>query len=138
MGRRRPKGRRRLARVSLFVHVDVEPGPASEDGISLRFKRALDGQAGGQERLVHELPYESESGLSGRWQVRAANDANDGHDGETEPAFGGGARAILVEDSSDGVAWLVVGGRHGLLLVHPETGTRVREPYLVLSKSAAL
>ena len=39
-----------------------------------------------------------------------------------------------MEDSSDGSAWLIAGGTHGLVLEHEETGTRVREPYLVLSK----
>lgn len=109
--------------MSEFVHVDVEPGLASEDGVSLRFKRV----AGVAERDPAEIPYESEAGLDGRWSVRATDDA----DGEaTRPA-----RALLVEDSSDGSAWLIVGGAHGLLLVHEESGTRVREPYLVLAKT---
>jgi len=43
---------------------------------------------------------------------------------------------VLVEDSSDGTAWLIAGGAHGLVLDHVETGARVREPYLVLSKRA--
>jgi hypothetical protein len=110
--------------VSDFVEVDVEPGPASEDGLTMRWKRA----PGGDERAPADLPYESEAGLAGRWRAHAADDA------EAEALRP--ARAYLVEDSSDGTAWLVVGGPHGLLLEHIGTGTRVREPYLVLSKTA--
>jgi hypothetical protein len=44
--------------------------------------------------------------------------------------------AVLVEDSSDGTAWLIVGGSGGLLLEHAESGERVREPYLVLSRTS--
>ena len=35
----------------MFVRVDVEPGPASEDGASMRFKRAR----ADDERVVREL-----------------------------------------------------------------------------------
>ena len=107
-----------------FVSIDVEPGPASEDGVSLRFKRV----AGAGERAPENLRYESEQGLGGRWRVLATDDA--------EGASVRPARALLVEDSSDGSAWLIVGGAHGLVLEHEGSGTRVREPYLVLSKSA--
>jgi hypothetical protein len=48
------------------------------------------------------------------------------------------ALAVLVEDSSDGTAWLVVGGSGGLLLEHAETGARVREPYLLLARTTEL
>jgi hypothetical protein len=109
-----------------FVHVDVEPGHASEDGLSLRWKRA----AAGGDRLVGELPYESEDGRSGLWRVRAADDA--------EATRTHAARAVLVEDSSDGVAWLVVGGRYGLVLEHAEGGERVWEAYLLLARTTVL
>jgi hypothetical protein len=112
---------------SAFVYVDVEPGPASEDGVSLRFKRAQPGEAGA-ERIVRELPYESESGLAGQWTVRAADDADGTQTGD--------ARLVRVEDSSDGEAWLVVGGTQGLVLENVETGDVVREPYLLLSKTS--
>lgn len=102
-----------------FIAVDVEPGAASEDGVSLRFKVA------GEERVARVVPYESEDGVDGRWRVFAV-------EGDER----GDARAVLVEDSSDGVAWLVVGGAHGLLLEHVDTGAIAREPYLVLSKTA--
>jgi hypothetical protein len=105
-----------------FVSVDVEPGPASEDGVSLRFKRV----AGAAPRSLDAIPYESEAGLDGRWRIVGASDAEAS---ATTPA-----RAFLVEDSSDGTAWLIVGGAHGLLLAHEETGLQVREPYLVLSR----
>jgi hypothetical protein len=110
--------------MTAFIHVEVEPGPAHEDGLSLRFKRA------GDERAVRELPYESEDGLAGRWRAFATDDP----EGEDRRA----AHAYLVEDSSDGVAWLIVGGRHGVVLEHVESGARAREPYLVLSKSTVL
>jgi hypothetical protein len=103
------------------VEVNVEPGPASEDGVRLRFKTA------GPPREVSVLPYESESGLAGRWRVGAVDDGLDA--GQRR------ATAVLVEDSSDGAAWLVLGGTGGLLLEHVETGTRVREPYLLLSRA---
>jgi hypothetical protein len=115
----------------VFVHVDVEPGPGSEDGVSLRFKRAVGGTGEPDEaRVVHDVPYESEAGLAGRWTVRAVLDADGAQLGD--------AHAFLVEDSSDGVAWLVAGGPHGLVLDHDGTGTRVHEPYLLLSKTAQL
>ena len=110
--------------MSDFVSVDVEPGPASEDGVFLRFKRV----AGADERAPRDVSYESEDGLDGRWRVLAADDPDAA---STRPA-----RAWLVEDSSDGSAWLVVGGAQGLVLVHEATGRRVREPYLVLSNAA--
>jgi hypothetical protein len=109
-----------------FVHVDVEAGPASEDGLSLRWKRA----DGGGERVVGELPYESEDGRGGLWRVMAADDA--------EGARTRAARAVLVEDSSDGVAWLVVGGSHGLVLEHAESGERVWEAYLLLARTTVI
>lgn len=107
-----------------FVEVQIEPCAASEDGVSLRFKTA------GAPRPVSTLPYESESGLAGTWHVAAVD--------ESEAATRGTAYAVLVEDSSDGTAWLIVGGRGGLLLEHTETGARVREPYLVLSRGTEL
>jgi hypothetical protein len=109
---------------SRFVEVLVEPCAASEDGVGLRFKTA------GAPRPVSSLPYESESGLAGTWHVSAVD--------ENEEAIQGAAYAVLVEDSSDGTAWLVVGGRGGLLLEHTETGAHVREAYLVLSRQTDL
>jgi hypothetical protein len=109
-----------------FVHVEVESGPAHEDGVSLRWKRA----EGGGDRVVRELQYESEQGLAGTWRVSGTDDADALQTRD--------ARAVLVEDSSDGEAWLVVGGAHGLVLEHVETGARLREAYLLLSKRTAL
>jgi hypothetical protein len=109
-----------------FVHVNVEPGPASEDGVSMRWKRA----ALTDDRVVREVPYESEAGLDGTWRVLAADDED-----ATQTRA---AHAVLVDDSSDGVAWLVVGGTHGLVLEHADSGARAREPYLLLSKSTSL
>jgi hypothetical protein len=110
----------------LFVSVEVDPGPASEDGVSLRWKRVAESS----DRHVREIEYESEAGLDGAWRVEAADDADATRTRE--------ARAVLVEDSSDGAAWLVVGGPHGLVLEHVATGTRVREPYLLLSQKTVL
>lgn len=102
-----------------FIAVEVEPGPASEDGVSMRFKRA------GESRAVSALTHESDEGLDGWWDVRAALDA----DGRST----GAARAVQVDDSSDGLCWLVVGGAHGLLLTHRARGAVERVPYLLLS-----
>jgi hypothetical protein len=110
-----------------FVHVEVEPGPASEDGLSMRWKRAAPGGQSEGERVVGLLDYETEDGRAGSWRVRGADDAAAV---ETRAA-----RAVLVEDSSDGTAWLVVGGRHGVVLEHVDTGDRVWEPYLLLSRT---
>jgi hypothetical protein len=107
-----------------FIEVGVEPCAASEDGLHLRFKVA------GTPRAVKAVPYESEAGLAGSWEVTAVE--------EDETPSADAPRGVLVEDSSDGVAWLIVGGRGGLLLVHPATGARVREPYLLLSRTTAL
>jgi hypothetical protein len=113
-----------MVRVSDFILVDVEAGPASPDGVTLRFKRV----AGSADRELGDVPYESEAGMGGRWRVFATDD----EDGASTQS----ARAALVEDSSDGSAWLIAGGRHGLVLEHVETGARAREPYLVLTKTA--
>lgn len=104
-----------------FVAVDVEPGPAHEDGVSMRFKRS----AGGASRAVAWVRYESEAGLDGRWRVATAETP----DGPHAP----GALATQVDDSSDGSVWLVTGGRHGLALTHDGTGATERAPYLALS-----
>lgn len=109
-----------------FVAVDVDPGPAHEDGVSLRFKRT----PGGAERAVSWVEYESEDGVAGRWSVLTAEDV----DGPHAP----GATATQVDDSSDGSVWLVRGGRHGVVLVHDETGATERAPYLVLALRTAM
>lgn len=109
-----------------FIAVDVDPGPAHEDGVSLRFKRS----PGGEARRVLWVTYESEEGLGGRWAVFTA----DHPEGPPRP----GALAAEVDDSSDGSAWLVHGGRQGLVLVHDETGTTERAPYLVLARATPL
>lgn len=107
-----------------FIAVDVEPGPAHEDGVSMRFKRA------GEARVVRAVAYESEDGLDGWWSVRAAESADGAETGD--------ARAVQVDDSSDGLCWLVVGGAHGLVLTHRERGVEERAPYLLLSLRTAL
>ena len=109
-----------------FVVVDVEPGPAHEDGLSLRFKRA----EGGAERAVAWVRYESEEGVEGRWSVFTAQTPDGPH--------AAGARAVQVDDSSDGCVWLVTGGAHGLALVHEATGATERVGYLVLSLRAEM
>lgn len=114
--------RRTLARMSdAFIEVDVEPGPAHEDGVSLRFKRT----AGGVTRAITWVSYESDDGLDGRWSVLTAHTP----DGPFTP----GATAAQVDDSSDGAVWLITGGAHGLVLNHQETGATARVPYLALS-----
>jgi hypothetical protein len=109
-----------------FVEVEVDAGPAHEDGLSLRFKRADDAPP----RAVTWVAYESEQGLDGRWRMYAAHGPDD--DAEL------GVTAVQVEDSSDGVVWLLAGGRHGIVLEHEDTGTRERAPYLVVSQRTPL
>ena len=109
---------------SEFVTVDVEAGPAHEDGLSMRFKRA------GESRPVGGLTHESEDGIGGWWDVRAADSA--------DAAVTREARAVQVDDSSDGLCWLIVGGAHGLVLTHRERGVTERVPYLLLSLRTSL
>lgn len=106
---------------AVFVAVEVENGPASPDGVSLRFQQY------GPAHDVGTVPYVSAEGLEGFWQVRSVDDVAD--------RVGRAAVASLVEDSNDGLVWLVTGGRQGLLLRHP-SGVLVREPFLMLSQSA--
>jgi len=109
-----------------FIAVEVDAGPAHDEGLSLRFKRAGDAPA----RAVAWVDYASDAGLEGRWRLFTA----DTPDGEGSP----GAAAALVEDSSDGTVWLVTGGRHGVILVHEATGARERAPYLAVSQRTPL
>src|SRR4051812_40877494 len=106
--------------IAAFVDVAVEPGRASPDGIALRFKTA------GPTRTVTRLTYESEQGIAGWWEVVALDD-DAGR--ERSPA-----RAVLIEDSSEGTVFLVLGGTQGLELRHVDSGECVREPYLVLAQ----
>ena len=105
-----------------FVAVEVEAGPGCEDGLSLRFKRA------GEARTIASLRYESERGTEGAWSVCAVSDA--------EGAVRSEARAVQVDDSSEGLVWLVYGGRYGLMLTHDASGEVERVPYLVLARVA--
>ena len=107
-----------------FVTIDVQPGEGCEDGILLRFRTA------GDPFAIESVPYESEAGLAGEWRLHAIDDADAA---DRRPA-----KAVLVEDSSDGIAWLVAGGSHGLLLVHAQTGQELREPYLLLARTTPL
>jgi hypothetical protein len=84
----------------------------TEDGSTLRFKCA------GPQRAIERVPYETEDGTSGMWRVKDAI-------------------CVLVDDSSDGVAWLIT-APGGLSLEHEETGARVQEPYLLLSRHTDL
>jgi hypothetical protein len=107
-----------------FVTIDVQPGEGCEDGIHLRFRAA------GDPMPIASVPYESEAGLAGVWAAYAIDDAGAV---QRRPA-----QAVRVEDSSDGMAWLVAGGSHGLLLVHAESGEELREPYLLLARTTPL
>ncbi len=106
-----------------FLSVEVEAGPAHEDGLSMRFKRA------GALRPVHTVAYENDDGLDGPWQVWSVDDADGAQRHE--------ARCALVDDSSDGLSLLVIGGRHGLVLHHP-TGATERAAYLLLAAHTAV
>jgi hypothetical protein len=107
-----------------FVTIDVQPGEGCEDGILLRFRTA------GDPGEIASVPHESEAGLAGEWRAYAIDDA--------DASVRRPAQAVLVEDSSDGIAWLVAGGSHGLLLVHQETAHELREPYLLLARTTPL
>lgn len=102
-----------------FIAVEVEPSPGCEDGLSLRFKRA------GDSIDVDAIHYESERGLDGVWTVRSA-DSLDG-------SLTSRVAAVQVDDSSEGVVWLIAGGRYGLVLTH-ESGEVERVPYLALTR----
>jgi hypothetical protein len=104
--------------MEMFVDVDVEPGPASADGLMMRFKLAS------PLTEIREIEHETDDGLAGTFAVFAVDDP--------EAEVRSPACAARVEDSSDGISLLVLGGRQGLLLVH-ERGT-AREPYLLLSR----
>ena len=79
-------------------------------------------------QAVSLVQYESDDGLDGVWQVWACDAA--GNHGE--------ARAVLVDDSSAGLSWLVHGGDHGLRLRHEATDTLVAEAWLLLDEDALL
>jgi hypothetical protein len=102
-----------------FVEVEVEPGPASEDGVSMRW-RQIDAL-----RSLEAVVYENDDGLAGEWRCFAIDDP----DGVERRA----ALVALVEDSSDGAVLLIVGGRQGLVLEHG-SGVVERQPYLLLSR----
>ena len=104
-----------------FVQVEVEPGEAAPEGVSLRFKAA---QAGAARAAVRRIRYEAEDGTAGFWRIAALDAAG---------APSGPARAVRVEDSSEGTTCLVVGGPQGLLLEHETSDARERVPYLVLA-----
>ncbi len=104
-----------------FVAIDVEPGPAHADGISLRFR------ATASSRVLSRVWYESLDGVEGWWSVQAIDDA--------AGALARDAIAVTVDDSSEGVSLLVAGGRHGLRMTH-ETGSHtVFEAYLLLART---
>jgi hypothetical protein len=103
-----------------YVEVDVEPSEAHEDGVSMRFKRTVERTSG----PVAWVCYESETGVEGRWRTASLG---------AEGVQHGTVMGYEVEDSSDGVVRLIVGGTHGLVLTHEQTGTREVVPYLVLS-----
>lgn len=105
-----------------FVSVQVEEHEAIPDGCSLRFRATGDG------RPVRVVAYESEDGVSGSWEVRAAN--ADGTEGD--------AVAYPVDDSSAGTSILIVGGDHGLRLRSQSTGATIAEAYLLLAPSAVV
>lgn len=105
-----------------FVEISVDEGPAAPDGLTMRW-RAIE-----PSRVVLRVPWESDEGLTGLWSCHAVDDA--------AGLVRSPARAVRVEDSADGVAWLVVGGRHGLALELGPHGARV--PYLLLGRGVPL
>lgn len=105
-----------------FVEVLVDEGPAAPDGLTMRW-RTID-----VPRPLARVPWESDDGVRGTWVCHAVDDA--------QGLVRRPATAVRVEDSADGVAWLIVGGRHGLCLEHGAHVARV--PYLLLGQSVAL
>ncbi len=105
--------------MSEFIEVNVEECEGIDAAVCLRFKKA-----DVTTRTIVKLWYENESGQEGEWSVSAAD--------ATSKSVGP-ATAYRVEDSSDGVVWLVVGGSGGLLLTHA-SGDTERVAYLVLAR----
>jgi len=113
-----------------FVDVIVE-GASDCDDIYLRYK------AIGDVKVVRRVRWAPESGADARlgacWYRVAARDDDDRR---------GDAHAMLVEDSSAGVAVLVVGGGHGLWLTREgadadsEGAAGYAESYLLLSRES--
>ena len=111
---------------SRFGYVDlfIDPNPNCEEGCGLRYK------AESAPRAVNVVRY-----------YRGADDAVD-CDAVGWSSDGGGApseaRAVLVEDSGSGSAWLVYGGDWGLRLT-PRDGSAVfGEPYLLVGQEMLL
>lgn len=114
--------------VPTIVDVFVEPCPCAQDGLVLRFIRA-----GEEQRTVESVRYTSEEGVAGVWRVSAALDV--------EAKQREGARGWLIE-RGEGVAMLVEGGTHGLVLeLDGDEGSK-RDPLriacLVLDRDAVL
>ena len=107
-----------------FVDIQVEEHAAIPEGCSMRF-RAQDAGT-----TIDRVVWESESGRAGTWLVVGRRS-----DGGDVPAV-----AHAVDDSSAGTSILVVGGDHGLRLtpVDGDASDTVAEPYLLVSRSAAL
>jgi hypothetical protein len=108
--------------MAAFVTVAVEPHDALPEGAVARWKVA------GPARAVTRVEYTSDDGLEGHWQVWAC---------DAEGALRS-AEAVLVDDSSAGLSWLIHGGTHGLRLQHDATGERVAEAYVLLADEADL
>ena len=100
-----------------FVDVRLAPCEVAPDGLELRFKLA------GEPRWVERVEYSPEVGPDVDCEVFAVD-----VDGTRSAA-----RAVEVEDSGAGVSLLVIGGSAGLLLLHPSTTTRFREPFLLVA-----
>lgn len=111
--------------VASVVDVFVEPCSCAQDGLVLRFIRVSD-----EQRSVQAVRYTSEGGVAGVWRVTAALDVEAK---EREPA-----RGWMVE-RGEGVALLVEGGTHGLVLeLDGDEAQReiVRLPCLVIASDA--
>ena len=107
---------------SHFVQIQVEEHEELPEGCSLRFRAQAEGRA------IETVRWESESGTRGVWRVSGRTST-----GDTTPAI-----AYPVDDSSAGTSILIAGGDRGLCLIATETGETVIEPYLLVSRDAAL
>ena len=99
--------------------LEVDPDTADGETVALRFKTLA------APRVVTRV----RNAIGGREGWYSVVGVDEG--GVRVPAH-----AVDVEDSSEGTATLVHGGRHGLELVSEDDGATTREPYLVLAPSA--
>ena len=106
-----------------YIDVDVAADEEVEEGVERRFK-AIDGS-----RVVTTVVLVGEE-LAGTFRLRAADEGGRPSD---EPVY-----ATRVEDSSEGVALLIHGGRGGVWLCDQANRPVKREGCLLLAPSTTV